>query len=88
LGAGEVLLTSIDRDGTGSGYDLPLLSAVCGAVPIPVVASGGASSARDLLAAVNAGASAVLVASILHDDQWKIPQLKSFLADQGAEVRT
>jgi imidazole glycerol-phosphate synthase subunit HisF len=87
LGAGEVLLTSIDRDGTGDGYDLALLSAVCGAVPIPVIASGGASSPMDLLAALNAGASAVLVASILHDNQWTVSQLKSFLADQGTEVR-
>jgi imidazoleglycerol phosphate synthase cyclase subunit len=87
LGAGEVLLTSIDRDGTGCGYDLPLLTAVCAAAAIPVIASGGASSPQDLLAALDAGASAVLVASMLHDNQWTVSQLKSFLADQGVEVR-
>jgi imidazoleglycerol phosphate synthase cyclase subunit len=86
-GAGEVLLTSIDQDGTGNGYDLPLLSSVCAAAPIPVIASGGASSPQDLLAALNAGASAVLVASMLHDNQWTVSQLKSFLAEQGVEVR-
>jgi imidazoleglycerol phosphate synthase cyclase subunit len=87
LGAGEVLLTSIDRDGTGSGYDLPLLAAVSTAAPIPVIGSGGASSPRDMLAALRAGASAVLVASMLHDNRWTVSQLKEFLADQGVEVR-
>ena len=88
LGAGEVLLTSIVRDGTGQGYDLPLLSAVSAAVPTPVIASGGASTPEDLLEAVKAGASAVLVASMLHSGNWRVQQLKTFLADQGVEVRT
>jgi cyclase len=87
LGAGEILLTSIDRDGTGEGYDLPLLAAVADAVPTPVIASGGASTPEDLLAALNAGASAVLVASMLHDNHWTVSRLKAFLKCEGVEVR-
>ena len=87
LGAGEVLLTSVDRDGTQSGYDLGLVTAVSTRVPIPVVASGGARSGADLLAAVRAGADAVLAASIFHDGIASIAQVKATLADAGIEVR-
>jgi cyclase len=86
-GAGEILLTSWDRDGTGAGYDLALLAAVRAAVPVPVIASGGASSAADLVDAVHAGADAVLVASLLHDGHTDVPTLKSSLAAAGVEVR-
>jgi cyclase len=87
LGAGEILLTSWDRDGTGTGYDLALITAIRAAVAVPVIASGGASSAADLVDAVRAGADAVLVASILHDGHTDVPTLKSSLAAAGVEVR-
>ncbi|HET6521935.1 MAG TPA: imidazole glycerol phosphate synthase cyclase subunit, partial [Geminicoccaceae bacterium] len=67
LGSGEILLTSWDRDGTRSGYDLELVGAVASAVSVPVIASGGAANADHLLAALRAGADAVLAASIFHD---------------------
>lgn len=86
-GAGELLLTSIDRDGTRSGYDLDLLRAVCGAVTVPVIASGGARSAEDLLAAVGAGADAVLAASMFHDGDTTVAAVKQRLAEAGVEVR-
>jgi imidazole glycerol-phosphate synthase subunit HisF len=86
-GAGEILLTSWDRDGTGSGYDLELVRALSSAVPIPVVASGGAGSVDDLVAALAVGASAVLVASLLHDGHTTVDQLKSRLRARGVEVR-
>ena len=88
MGAGEVLLTSWDRDGTCAGYDLELTRAVSGAVPIPVIASGGAGGHEHLLAAFLAGADAVLAASILHDGVFTIASLKSFLAENGLEVRS
>jgi imidazoleglycerol phosphate synthase cyclase subunit len=88
LGAGEVLLTSIDQDGTRQGYDLPLLSAVASAVRIPVVASGGAATAGDLHAAFEAGADAVLAASMFHDGDLSVAQVKRTLAEAGVEVRT
>jgi imidazole glycerol-phosphate synthase subunit HisF len=87
LGAGELLLTSFDRDGTRSGYDLELLSSVSGAVRIPVVASGGADRAEHLAEALRAGASAVLAASILHDGETTVSQLKRELSANGVEVR-
>ena len=87
LGAGEVLLTSIDRDGTGQGYDLELLRSVSQVVSIPVIASGGARKAADLLDALNAGASAVLIASIVHDQISTVTDLKNQLAQANVEVR-
>jgi imidazoleglycerol phosphate synthase cyclase subunit len=86
-GAGEILLTSWDRDGTGAGYDLELLQAVCGAVSVPVIASGGAESAEHMAQALLAGADAVLAASILHDGQTTVSAIKRRLAALGTEVR-
>jgi imidazoleglycerol phosphate synthase cyclase subunit len=86
-GAGEVLLTSWDRDGTRSGYDLALLRAVSEAVPVPVIASGGAASPDHLVEAVRAGASAVLAASIFHDGEKTVGDVKRALAEAGIEVR-
>ncbi|MCP4899674.1 MAG: imidazole glycerol phosphate synthase subunit HisF [bacterium] len=86
-GAGEILLTSWDRDGTGSGYDLELLRAVCSKVTVPVIASGGARSAQHMADALEAGADAVLCASILHDKNTTVGELKKQLAALGAEVR-
>lgn len=86
-GAGEILLTSWDRDGTRSGYDLDALRSVSAAVSTPVVASGGAGSIEDLFDAVEAGASAVLAASLFHQDGCRASDLKSELAARGVEVR-
>jgi cyclase len=86
-GAGEILLTSMDRDGTLSGYDLPLLCAVTSAVKVPVVASGGAGTLDHLREAAEAGASAVLAASIFHDGTFRIGEAKSFLAVAGIATR-
>jgi imidazole glycerol phosphate synthase subunit HisF len=85
---GEVLLTSWDRDGTRSGYDLEVLRGVCEAVRVPVIASGGADSAEHLAEALAAGASAVLAASIFHDGDTTVGDLKRELALRGVEVRT
>ncbi len=87
LGAGEILLTSWDRDGTHAGYDTDLLSAAAGAVSVPVIASGGAANARHLADAIEAGASAVLVASILHDAVATVASLKHELRSIGIGVR-
>lgn len=87
LGAGEVLLTSWDGDGTGQGYDLELLGSVCDAVDVPVIASGGAASAADLQDATECGASGLLVASILHDGLTTVRELKDELLRRGVEVR-
>jgi cyclase len=86
-GAGEILLTSMDRDGTTAGYDLPLTRAVAAAVDVPVIASGGAGELRHLTEAVQAGADAVLCASILHYGQHTLPEIKSRLARDGVPVR-
>jgi imidazoleglycerol phosphate synthase cyclase subunit len=86
-GAGEILLTSWDRDGTRSGYDLDLVAAVSGAVRVPVIASGGAARPEHLLAALRAGAQAVLAASIFHDAEYGVGEVKAFLAANGVEVR-
>ncbi|HSK11315.1 MAG TPA: imidazole glycerol phosphate synthase subunit HisF [Vicinamibacterales bacterium] len=86
-GAGEILLTSVDRDGTRSGYDLALIGAIAAAVPVPVVASGGADSPAHLVEAVHAGADAVLAASIFHDGQHTVAGVKAFLSARGVEVR-
>jgi imidazole glycerol-phosphate synthase subunit HisF len=88
LGAGEILLTSMDRDGTKIGYDLALTRAVSDAVPIPVIASGGVGTLEDLRAGlVEGGASAVLAASIFHDGVYSIGEAKRFLASAGVPVR-
>jgi imidazole glycerol-phosphate synthase subunit HisF len=86
-GAGEILLTSWDRDGTRDGYDLDLIAAVSSAVTVPVIASGGASNAAHLAEALQAGASAVLVASILHEAETTVGELKAHLGRVGIEVR-
>jgi len=87
LGAGEVLLTSWDRDGTREGYDLPLTRAVAEASRLPVIASGGAANARHLAEAFAAGADAVLAASIFHDDETTVGAIKDELAAMGVRVR-
>ena len=87
-GAGEILLTSIDRDGTGSGYDLALLRAVTAASSIPVVASGGASSPVHFVDGARAGARALLAAGVFHRGELSIRMVKESLADAGLEVRS
>ncbi len=87
LGAGEILLTSWDRDGTRSGYDLELLSAIRRAVTVPVIASGGAAGPEHMVAAIRAGADAVLAASIFHEGHYTVNDLKRDLEKQGLEVR-
>jgi|TARA_B110000902_G_scaffold266739_1_gene355851 cyclase len=88
FGAGEILLTSMDRDGTKNGFDLELVAAVCDAVPIPVIASGGVGNLQHLVDGVKLGkADAVLAASIFHFGEHTIPEAKAFMAAQGVEVR-
>jgi len=87
LGAGEILLTSWDRDGTRSGYDTALIGAICNAVRLPVVASGGAATPEHMIGALDAGADAVLAASIFHDADTTVGTLKQLLAGSGVEVR-
>jgi cyclase len=88
LGAGEILLTSMDRDGTRGGYDIALLSAVTTAVPVPVIASGGVGSLADLVAGVTeGGASAVLAASLFHFGEASIADARAALAAAGVPVR-
>ncbi|MFL5819683.1 MAG: imidazole glycerol phosphate synthase subunit HisF [Solirubrobacteraceae bacterium] len=86
-GAGEILLTSMDRDGTRHGYDLELTGAVADAVSVPVIASGGAGELDHLVAGVRAGADAVLCASIFHYGRFRIAEAKERLADAGVAVR-
>jgi cyclase len=87
-GAGEVLLTSIDRDGVRSGYDLELTRAVASAVPVPVVASGGAGTAAHVSEVLReAGADAALLAGVLHDGMLTVPEIKRALAADGVAVR-
>ena len=86
-GAGEILLTSWDRDGTRSGYDCDLVAAVSGAVQVPVVASGGGETPEQMAAAIRAGAEAVLAASIFHDGDTTVEALKRRLGSLGVEVR-
>ncbi len=88
VGAGEILLTSMDRDGTKSGYDIKLTRAVSDAVPVPVIASGGVGGPEHLLEGLTAGgAEAALAASIFHYGEYSIAECKDFLADGGVEVR-
>ncbi len=87
LGAGEVLLTSWDRDGTHAGYDLDLLRAARARLHVPLIASGGAGAPADLLAAARAGADAVLAASIFHDARHSVADVKRTLAAAGVEIR-
>jgi cyclase len=87
-GAGEILLTSIDADGTRAGYDLPLTKAVVDAVSVPVIASGGAGEARHLAEAYEVGAEAALVASIVHERPDRLPELKAELKEMGWNVRS
>jgi cyclase len=87
-GAGEILLTSIDADGTRAGYDLELTGAVAAAVEVPVIASGGAGEGRHLAEAFAAGAEAALVASIVHERPTRLPELKTELKEAGWAVRS
>lgn len=88
LGAGEILLTSMDGDGTKEGYDLDLTKAVNDAVDIPVVASGGVGKPKDMLDAFQiADASAALAASIFHFNEYPIPVVKQYLKDNGVAIR-
>jgi cyclase len=86
-GAGEILLTSIDRDGTQGGYDLDLIGQVAAAVPVPVIASGGAGEPGHLVAALAVGAAAVLAASIFHQGTWTVGDVKQAIAEAGFPVR-
>jgi cyclase len=87
-GAGEVLLTSIDRDGMRSGYDLELTRAVASAVDVPVIASGGAGSAGDIVAALLSGnADAALIAGIVHDGVTTVTEIKRTMQQAGVPVR-
>lgn len=88
LGAGEILLTSMDRDGMKSGFDLGVTRAISDAVSIPVIASGGVGNLQHLADGVTqGGADAVLAASIFHFGEYSIPEAKRFMADQGIEMR-
>jgi len=87
LGAGEILLNSMDRDGTKDGFDLPLIGAVRAVVDIPVIASGGAGAVADFPPAVAAGADAVLAASVFHFGQLAIGDVKDALREAGHPVR-
>ncbi|MDO8463801.1 MAG: imidazole glycerol phosphate synthase subunit HisF [Gallionella sp.] len=88
LGAGEILLTSMDRDGQKNGFDLPLTRAVTDALDIPVIASGGVGNLQHLVDGVKqGGADAVLAASIFHFGEYTVQQAKQFMATQGIEVR-
>ena len=87
LGAGEILLTSMDTDGTKEGFDIPLTKAVAEAVEVPVIASGGAGKPEHFYEAFQAGAEAALAASIFHYGEYTVGELKRFLAERGIPVR-
>jgi cyclase len=87
LGAGELLVTSMDRDGTGKGYDLELIRAVSSSVTVPLIASGGVGKLADLADGLEAGADAVLAASIFHFGHHTIGEAKAFLAGRGLAIR-
>ncbi len=87
-GAGEILLTSMDRDGTKEGYDIPLTHAIAEAVTIPVIASGGVGNLQHIYDGLTAGgADAALAASIFHYQEYTVRQCKDFLAERGVRVR-
>ena len=87
-GAGEILLTSMDRDGTKNGFDLALTSLISQAVSVPVIASGGVGNLQHLVdGVIQGGADAVLAASIFHFGQYTIPEAKGYMADRGVKVR-
>src|SRR3954447_13342713 len=86
-GAGEILLTSMDRDGTQDGYELTLTRTIAAAVDVPVIASGGAGEPQHLIDGLNAGADAVLCASIFHYGSYRIPEVKDALAKAGFAMR-
>ncbi|MGE4483049.1 imidazole glycerol phosphate synthase subunit HisF [Acidocella sp.] len=87
LGAGEILLTSMDRDGTGKGFDLELLRKVCAAVKLPVIASGGVGKLQHFVEGAQAGATGLLAASVFHFGQFSIAQVKQALAEAHLPVR-
>jgi len=87
LGAGEILLTSMDKDGTKDGYDLDLVRAVASAVNVPVIASGGAGRTEHFVEAIRAGADAVLAASLFHFGELSIAEVKRALDAHGLPVR-
>lgn len=87
LGAGEILLTSWDRDGTRSGYDTRQLHAFSNAIQLPIIASGGADTPQHMLEAFRAGADAVLAASIFHDGDWTVRRIKKVLIEEGIDIR-
>ena len=88
LGAGEILLTSMDGDGTKKGFDLKLTRAISDAVSVPVIASGGVGNLEHLVEGVlEGGADAVLAASIFHFGEFTVPQAKAYMAERGIEVR-
>lgn len=87
LGAGEILLTSIDRDGTGAGFDLDLVRAVCAAVRVPVIASGGVGTLQHFVEGAQAGATGLLAASVFHFGTFTIADVKAALAGAGLPVR-
>ncbi|HET6884667.1 MAG TPA: HisA/HisF-related TIM barrel protein, partial [Rubrobacteraceae bacterium] len=86
-GAGEYVLNSMDADGTEGGYDLELISAVAEKTSVPLVASGGAGGPEHMVAAVHAGAGAVLAASIFHFGEWSIAEVKEYMRRAGIPVR-
>ena len=87
LGAGEILLTSMDRDGTGIGFDLELLRAVCGAVRVPVIASGGVGTLQHFVEGAQARATGLLAASVFHFGTFTIAEVKAALAAARLPVR-
>jgi len=87
LGAGEILLTSMDRDGTGRGFDLDLLRAVCGAVRVPVIASGGVGTLQHFVDGADAGATGLLAASVFHFGTFTVAAVKAAMAEAGLPVR-
>jgi cyclase len=88
LGAGEILLTSMDRDGTKSGYDIPLTCAIADAVKVPVIASGGVGNLDHMVAGIRDGhATAVLAASIFHFGEHSVREAKNYMAKAGLPMR-
>jgi cyclase len=88
LGAGEILLTSMDRDGTKAGYDIALTRAIADAVPVPVIASGGVGNLDHMVAGIRDGhATAVLAASIFHFGEFTVRQAKDYMAKAGLPMR-